>query len=270
MGSDDHPDQQAGRGEGEQRNADDERLGGQEADGNEEPEDQVGGGESPGAEVGSSLSPAGNKRAIDGRREPHDPMDPAYKAVTLGFRGASHGSPVPSPAQLPFDGTRLGPVRRTVPGARRRLPIECEVVRAGRPTSPGPPRWTCRTQTRWTIRRFEPRHGSGCSTTAPIRCFIRHHTPIPTLSARPESSRRPRRRPARRRERRARAPYWSSPPRGLGRGFTVLASALPLSAGATSPRPGPWGDVMPGHGRGAPLGQRRWRTCAVTRSWAYW
>ena len=107
-------------------------------------------------------------------------MDPAYKAVTPGFRGASHGSPVPSPAQLPFDGARLGPVRRGVPGAGRRLPIECEVVRAGRPTSPGPPRSTCRTQTRWTIRRFEPRHGSGCSTKAPIRCFIRHHTPIPT------------------------------------------------------------------------------------------
>jgi len=50
VGSDDHPDQQAGRGEGEERNADDERLGGQEADGDEEPEDQVGGGEYPRAE----------------------------------------------------------------------------------------------------------------------------------------------------------------------------------------------------------------------------
>jgi hypothetical protein len=38
------------RSEGEERNADDERFGGQQADGDEEPEDEVGGGESPGTE----------------------------------------------------------------------------------------------------------------------------------------------------------------------------------------------------------------------------
>jgi len=90
------------------------------------------------------------------------------------------GLSLPSPAQVPFDGTRLGLVRRGVPSAGRRLPTGCEAVRAGRPTSPGPPRWTCRTQTRWTIRRFERRRGSGCSSMAPICCFIRHHAPIPT------------------------------------------------------------------------------------------
>jgi len=59
VGSDHHCDEQAGRGEGEERNADDERLGGQEADGDEEPADEVGGGESPGAEAGGGLCPAG-------------------------------------------------------------------------------------------------------------------------------------------------------------------------------------------------------------------
>src|SRR5450631_4074031 len=39
VGSDHHPDEQAGRGEGQERNADDERLGGQEAEGDDEPED---------------------------------------------------------------------------------------------------------------------------------------------------------------------------------------------------------------------------------------
>ena len=116
VGSDHHPDEQAGRGEGEERNADDERLGGQEADGDEEPEDQVGGGESPRAEVGGSLRPAGKKRVIDGRREPHDHMDPVHKAVTPGFRGASHGSPVVAPAA--GAGTR-SPVQPTAGSDRR-------------------------------------------------------------------------------------------------------------------------------------------------------
>jgi hypothetical protein len=57
--SDHHPDEQAGRDEGEDRNADDERLGGQEPDGNEEPEDEVGDSEFPRAEVGGGLCSGG-------------------------------------------------------------------------------------------------------------------------------------------------------------------------------------------------------------------
>ena len=154
------------------------------------------------------------------------------------------GPSLPSPAQLPVDGTRLGPVRRGIPSAGRRLPIECEAVRAGRPTSPGPPRWMCRTQTRWTIRRFERRHGSGCSSMAPIRCFIRHHPPIPTSV--PDKS--PVAWPRQRRPASASPPGLGNdaragggdgsgvlvlrigvhhPPR-IGSGLTVLASALHL------------------------------------------
>lgn len=94
VGRDDYPDEEAGRGEGEERNADNEHLGGQEADGDEEPENEVGGGESPRGEVQSGLSPGGKKRFIDGRGEPHAPKDPAGKAVAPGFRPASHGNPV--------------------------------------------------------------------------------------------------------------------------------------------------------------------------------
>ena len=92
------------------------------------------------------------------------------------------------------------------------------------------------------------------------------------LSTRPESSRRPWRRRAGRRcgDRRARARYWSSPPpRGLGRGLRFLPRPCRSPLAQHHAVLAPSGDVTPEHGCGAPLGQRRWRTCAATRSWAY-
>lgn len=116
VGRDDYPDEEAGRGQGEERNADNEHLGSQEADGDEEPENEVGGGESPRGEVPDGLCPGGNNRFIDGRGEPHAPKDPAGKAVAPGFRPASHGSPVVVSAASV--GTR-SPVQPRGPGSGR-------------------------------------------------------------------------------------------------------------------------------------------------------
>jgi hypothetical protein len=96
--SDHHHDEQAGGRGGEERIADDERLGRKDADSDEEPEGEVGDGESPGAEVGGGLCPAVEKLVFNRRREPDGPKDPAYTAVTRGFGGASHGSPVAASA----------------------------------------------------------------------------------------------------------------------------------------------------------------------------
>jgi hypothetical protein len=119
--------------------------------------------------------PARHRTTPAPRAGPSPQGESSGNMIRCGFAVvAVWGLSLPSPAQVPFDGTRLGLVRRGVPSAGRRLPTGCEAVRAGRPTSPGPPRWTCGTQTRWTIRRFERRRGSGCSSMAPICCFIRH------------------------------------------------------------------------------------------------
>jgi len=85
-----------------------------------------------------------------------------------------------------------------------------------------------------TDRGAQPRRLSAASsaTTRRSRPWVPDQSPVAGLGD-----------DRRQRERRARAPYWSSPPppARIGPGLTVLASALPFSAGATSPRPGPSG-----------------------------